>query len=55
MFRTSRLKGKGGGVIIIGPLPIVFAGDRQSAKIILILATVLVALLVGLLVLESLV
>ena len=55
MFRTGRLRGRGGGVIIIGPLPIVFASDKQSAKILLILAIVLVALLVGFLVLESLV
>ena len=55
MFRAGRLRGRGGGVIIIGPLPIVFASDKQSAKILLILAIVLVALLVGFLVLESLV
>ncbi len=36
---------RGGGVIIIGPVPIVFGTDRQSVKVLLVLAIVLVALL----------
>jgi len=38
-------KAKGGGVIIIGPVPIIFGTDKQSVKILLILSIVLVALL----------
>lgn len=44
---STRGKGrvKGGGVIIIGPIPIIFGTDKQSVKIILILSVILVALL----------
>ncbi len=40
-------KVRGGGVIIIGPIPIVFGTDKQSVKVILILSIALVALLIG--------
>ena len=36
---------RGGGVIIIGPVPIVFGTDKQSVKVLLVLAIVLVVLL----------
>jgi len=36
---------RGGGAVIIGPIPIVFGTDKESAKIILILSIVLIALL----------
>lgn len=36
---------RGGGVIIIGPVPIVFGTDKQSVKVVLVLAIVLVVLL----------
>lgn len=36
---------RGGGVIIVGPVPIVFGTDRQSVKVLLVLAIVLVTLL----------
>jgi uncharacterized protein (TIGR00304 family) len=44
---STRDKGrvKGGGAIIIGPIPIIFGTDKQSVKIILILSIILVALL----------
>jgi len=38
-------KVKGGGAIIIGPIPIVFGTDKESVKVILILSIALVALL----------
>jgi len=38
-------KVKGGGAIIIGPIPIIFGTDKESVKIILLLSIVLVALL----------
>jgi uncharacterized protein (TIGR00304 family) len=33
--------------VIVGPFPIVFGSDKQSAKVLLILAIILVALLLG--------
>ncbi len=54
LLRTGRPKGHGGGVILIGPFPIVFGSDRQSAKVPLVLAIVLVALLFGILLLQLL-
>ena len=38
-------KVKGGGAIIIGPIPIIFGTDKESVKIILLLSIILVALL----------
>lgn len=45
--KAGKDKGKvrGGGVVIIGPIPIIFGTDRESVKIILLLSIVLVALL----------
>ena len=36
---------RGGGAVIIGPIPIIFGTDKESVKIILVLSIVLVALL----------
>jgi len=38
-------KVRGGGAVIIGPVPIVFGTDKESVRIILVLSIVLVALL----------
>ena len=38
-------KVRGGGAVIIGPIPIVFGTDKESVKVILILSIALVALL----------
>ncbi len=43
--RGGKTKVKGGGAVIIGPIPIVFGTDKESVKIILILSIVLVVLL----------
>ena len=45
--RNSKRKGsvKGGGVVVIGPVPIIFGTDKETVKTLLILSTVLVALL----------
>jgi uncharacterized protein (TIGR00304 family) len=45
--RSSRGKGsvKGGGVIVIGPVPIIFGTDKETVKTLLILSIILVALL----------
>jgi len=39
---------RGGGVILIGPIPIVFGTDKQSLKTILLLSIVLTTLLIAL-------
>jgi len=38
-------KAKGGGVVVIGPFPVVFGTDRESVKVLLILSIALTALL----------
>lgn len=38
-------KVRGGGAVIIGPIPIIFGTDKESVKIILVLSIVLVVLL----------
>jgi uncharacterized protein (TIGR00304 family) len=43
-------KARGGGAIIIGPIPIVFATDKQSLKKILLLSIVLTTLLIVLII-----
>jgi len=45
--KTAR-KTKAAGVIIIGPIPIVFGTDKKSVKIVLILALALTAALIAL-------
>jgi len=44
---------KGGGAVIIGPIPIIFGTDKESAKFILVLSIILIALLLVLTVLWS--
>jgi len=44
---------RGGGVIVIGPVPIVFGTDKQSVKVLLVLAIVLVVLLLAFTVLSQ--
>lgn len=41
-------KVKGGGAIIIGPIPIVFGSDKESLKTILMLSIILTVLLLAL-------
>jgi len=46
-LRKGKVEGRmrGGGVVVIGPFPIVFGTDKESVKILLLLSIVLVALL----------
>lgn len=44
--RSGRGKVKSAGLVIVGPVPIIFGSDKESVKTILILATTLTALLV---------
>jgi uncharacterized protein (TIGR00304 family) len=41
---------KGGGAILVGPIPIVFGTDKKSLMIVLILAIALTALLIAVMV-----
>jgi uncharacterized protein (TIGR00304 family) len=34
---------RGGGVLLIGPIPIIFGTDRSSVKVLMILAIILIA------------
>jgi len=44
---------RGGGAVIVGPIPIIFGTDKESVKLILVLSVILVALLLVLTVLMS--
>ena len=45
VLRSARGSGpvRGGGVIMIGPVPIVFGTDKESARILILLAIILMA------------
>lgn len=45
-------KVRGGGAVIIGPIPIIFGTDKESVRIILVLSIILVALLIVLMMLS---
>ena len=53
VVRTANSTGRGGAVIIVGPLPIIFASDKQSAKMLLVLSVILVVALIVLLVIQG--
>lgn len=44
-FRSSGMSGKGrtAGIVLIGPIPIIFGSDKESVKILMILAIILIA------------
>jgi len=44
-FKGKGGKVRGGGAVIIGPIPIIFGTDKETVKIILVLSIILVALL----------
>ena len=43
--KSGKTRVRGGGAVIIGPIPIVFGTDKESMKMILVLSIVLVVLL----------
>ena len=43
--RSGKGKVRGGGAIIIGPIPIIFGTDKETVKILLVLSIILVILL----------
>jgi uncharacterized protein (TIGR00304 family) len=51
---TAGGKTRGGGVLLIGPIPIVFGTDRHSAKVMMILAIVLIVVVLLFILLPSL-
>jgi uncharacterized protein (TIGR00304 family) len=46
--------GRGAGLLLIGPIPIVFGTDRQSVKVVMILAIVLILLALTIMLIPSL-
>jgi len=48
-------KSRGGGLIMIGPIPIIFGTDKESVKILLILSVVLMILVLALMLLPNLI
>ncbi len=52
--QTSGTKTRGGGVLLIGPIPIIFGTDRDSAKTLVVLAIILIAVVVVFMLLPSL-
>jgi len=44
-MKGARGRVRGGGAVIVGPIPIVFGTDRESVRLILVLSIILVALL----------
>ena len=43
-------KVRGGGIILIGPFPIIFGTDRESLKILILLTLVLIAVMAGIII-----
>jgi len=42
--KKSNSQVKGGGIILIGPVPIIFGTDRDSVKVLVLLAIVLIGI-----------
>lgn len=45
---------RGGGILLIGPFPIIFGSDRESVRTLMILAIVLIAIVLVFMVIPSL-
>jgi len=45
---------RGGGVLLIGPIPIVFGSDRESARTLMILAIVLIIVVLAFMLIPTL-
>ena len=52
---SLRGKPRGGGLIMIGPIPIIFGTDKETMKILIVLAIVLMVFAVVLMLLPSLI
>jgi len=55
VVRSSRgsTQARGAGLLLIGPIPIIFGTDRQSAKVVMVLAIVLILLMLVIMLLPS--
>ena len=51
--KTSNVKARGGAVVIVGPFPIIFGSDKESASVLLVFSIGLVAALVVFLLLQG--
>jgi len=51
---TTGAKARGAGILLIGPIPIIFGTDRDSVKVLVVLAIVLMAVVFMFMVLPSL-
>jgi uncharacterized protein (TIGR00304 family) len=45
---------KGAGILLIGPIPIIFGSDRSSVRTLMILAIILIAIVLAFMVIPSL-
>lgn len=56
-FKEFRFRGKtrGGGLVMIGPIPIVFGTDKETVKILLLLSVTLTILVIVLMLLPHLI
>jgi uncharacterized protein (TIGR00304 family) len=52
--RHGMSEARGGGVLLIGPIPIVFGSDRGSTRTLLVLAIILTAFMLAFILLPSL-
>ena len=43
-FRNRKAKGRGGGLIMIGPIPIIFGTDKETMKILILLSIALMVI-----------
>jgi uncharacterized protein (TIGR00304 family) len=51
---TGTGKTRGGGVLLIGPIPIIFGTDRESTKVLMVLAVILIVVVLVFMLLPSL-
>lgn len=49
--RKSENRVRGAGILFIGPIPIIFGTDRESAKVVMLLAIALIAMITILMIL----
>jgi uncharacterized protein (TIGR00304 family) len=49
--KKSDSRVRGGGILFIGPIPIIFGSDRESVKVIILLAFALIAMVAVLMIL----
>lgn len=53
--RGGGTKTRGAGILLVGPVPIIFGTDRESVKVLVVLAIILIAVVLIFLLLPSLI